>query len=135
MTRKEGGLAKGKKKNGADKKVPKTIAGVRVPKELRKAGHMVLDLAESPLAREIVAASFMAAVTAVASSRQGRAAVAGAADEAGDAAADAARKANIVKVALAAAGSEAGRRLLDVARGVDGEMKRKAKGGGRERGG
>ena len=125
--KKEGALAKGDKKKKQDKKVPKTIAGVRVPKELRKAGHMVLDLAESPLAREIVAASFMAAVTAVASSRQGRQAIAGAADEAGDAADEASRKANLVKVALTAAGSEAGRRLLDVARSVDGEMKRKPK--------
>ncbi len=120
-------MAKGEKKKKQDKKVPKTIAGVRVPKELRKAGHMVLDLAESPLAREIVAASFMAAVTAVASSRQGRQAIAGAAGEAADGADEAARKANLVKVALAAAGSEAGRRLLDVAKSVDGEMKRKTK--------
>lgn len=125
--REEGALAKGDKKKKPDKKVPKTIAGVRVPKELRKAGHMVLDLAESPLAREIVAASFMAAVTAVAGSRQGRQAIAGAADDAGDAAGEATRKANLVKVALVAAGSEAGRRLLDVAKGVDGEMKRKTK--------
>ena len=122
-------MAKGaKKKNkSGEAKLPKTIAGVRVPKELRKAGHLVRDLAESPLAREIVAASFMAAVTAVAGSRQGAAAMAGAAGEAGDAAADARRKANVVKVALAAAGSEAGRRLLDVARDVDGEMKRKSR--------
>ena len=125
--KREAVLAKGaKKKNkGGEAKLPKTIAGVRVPKELRKAGHLLRDLAESPLAREIVAASFMAAVTAVAGSRQGLAAVTGAAGEAG--AADARRKANVVKVALAAAGSEAGRRLLDVARDVDGEMKRKSR--------
>ena len=127
--KREAVLAKGaKKKNkGGEANLPKTIAGVRVPKELRKAGHLVRDLAESPLAREIVAASFMAAVTAVAGSRQGLAALTGAAGEAGDAAADARRKANVVKVALAAAGSEAGRRLLDVARDVDGEMKRKSR--------
>lgn len=129
----EGALAKGdkkKKKAGDGNKLPKTIAGVRVPRELRKAGHLVRDLAESPLAREIVAASFMAAVTAVAGSREGRAALTGAAGEAGDTASDAARKANLVKVALAAAGSEAGRRLLDVAKNVDGEMKRKTRGSG-----
>jgi hypothetical protein len=52
----------GKKKGSKAKlKVPKTVAGVKVPKDVRKAADPILRLAQSPLAADIAAAALTAA--------------------------------------------------------------------------
>ena len=55
-------------------KIPKRIAGVKLPKELRKTGEAILEKANSPAGREMLAAGLTmaaaAATAAVARSRQ-----------------------------------------------------------------
>lgn len=67
---------------------PKKIAGVKIPKALRKPGKKLQAMTASPFAREIVAAALVAAAGAIASNKRfrdkamdlGRKAYAGAAD-------------------------------------------------------
>ncbi len=102
----------GKKKGDKDK-LPKTIAGVKVPKELRKGGQFAKFM-NDPLVREIALAALAAGLAARTDARRAakRAAV-----EVGDAAEDAAgdigRGAGWVKAALGAAAVEAGRMVID----------------------
>lgn len=56
------------KKQGKTK-VPKAIAGVKVPKELRKAARALIELAQDPLAREIASAALVAAASVLATRR------------------------------------------------------------------
>ena len=55
-------------------KIPKRIAGVKLPKELRKTGEAILERANSPQGREMLAAGLTmaaaAATAAVARSRE-----------------------------------------------------------------
>ncbi len=55
-------------------KIPKRIAGVKLPKELRKTGEAILEKANSPQGREMLAAGLTmaaaAATAAVARSRE-----------------------------------------------------------------
>ena len=55
-------------------KIPKRIAGVKLPKELRKTGEAILEKANSPAGREMLAAGLTmaaaAATAAVARSRE-----------------------------------------------------------------
>ena len=51
-----------KKKDGP--KLPKRIGGVKLTKELRKAGGKLLDKANSPLGRELIAAGLTMAAAA-----------------------------------------------------------------------
>lgn len=46
-------------------KVPKQIAGVKVPKKVRKAGNKALQLADHPAALELAAAALSAAAVAL----------------------------------------------------------------------
>lgn len=93
-----------------NKKLPKKIAGVKVPKELRRAGDKLAKLAKEPLAREIALAALAAGLAARKDVRQ---AAKKAASEAGDAAEDAAQGKAWVSAALGAAVLEAGRRMLE----------------------
>lgn len=102
-------MAKGKK----EKKIPKRIAGVKVPKDLRKGGESLLSLINQPLAREIAVAAALAAVTA---SKDARRAAKKAREQAGDAAENVAEKVDWVGPAVAAAAAEVGRRLMDAHR-------------------
>jgi hypothetical protein len=106
-------MAKSKK----DKKIPKRIAGVKVPKDLRKGGESLLALVNQPLAREIAVA---AAIAAVAASKDARKAAKKAREEAGDVAEEAADKVDWVGPAVTAAAAEVGRRLVDAYRGKGG---------------
>lgn len=54
------------KKKKAKLKIPKEIAGVKVPKELRKKAKVAIALAESPVARELLAAGLTAVAAALA---------------------------------------------------------------------
>ncbi len=54
-------------------KLPKRIGGVKIPKELRQAGGAILDKANSPAGREMIAAGLtMAAAAATAAVRKQR---------------------------------------------------------------
>jgi hypothetical protein len=90
------------------KKLPKKIAGVKVPKELRKAGSRLAKLAEQPVAREIALAALAAGLAARKDAR--KAAKKAAAQTSGEIA----EGAGWVSAALGAAALEAGRRLVEV---------------------
>lgn len=53
-------------------KLPKRIAGIKLPKELRKSGAALLEKANSPIGREVIAAGITAVVAAAARSQAGR---------------------------------------------------------------
>lgn len=82
-------MAKGDRKanKGKDRvKVPKRIAGVKVPKSVRDAGKRALKLAEQPAVSETVAAALLAAAAALRdppATKRAAGAAAGAAGEAG----------------------------------------------------
>ncbi len=100
------------------KKIPKRIAGVKVPKKLRKTGDKVAALAADPVVREIALAAVAAGLAAREDTR--KKAKKAAAQAGGEAAGEAAW----VAAALSAAALEAGRR---VAKALDESA---AKGGG-----
>jgi|GEM_PF-3783285 len=102
-------MAKKKANKAAKDKLPKKVAGVKVPKELRKAGDQLARLAQEPLAREIALAALAAGLAA---RKDVRKAAKQAALEAGDAAEDAVQGRGWVSAALGAAAFEAGRRVL-----------------------
>ncbi|TFI56488.1 hypothetical protein E2493_20005 [Sphingomonas parva] len=51
----------GKKKT----KIPKQVAGIKVPKKLRKAGNKAVKLAQDPIVGEVVAAALLSAAAAL----------------------------------------------------------------------
>lgn len=65
-------MAKKAKKNGA--KLPKTIAGVKVPKPLRKRGGKVIEALNHPLVSDLAAAALLAAAAALRDNKGVRAA-------------------------------------------------------------
>ena len=95
-------------------KIPKKIAGVKVPKELRKAGKQLVKLAEEPRARDIALAALAAGLAARKDSRK---AAKQAALDAGD---EVASTPGWITAALAAAALEGGRRLLETVDEGDG---------------
>ena len=50
-------------------KVPKTIAGVKVPKKARKTANKALEMAENPLVRQVAIAALTAAAAALAENK------------------------------------------------------------------
>ena len=58
-------MAKKKNKKKDAKKLPKTIAGVKVPKQLRSAGKTAQKIAKNPIVSEAVIAGLTAAATAL----------------------------------------------------------------------
>lgn len=95
-------------------KIPKQIAGVKIPKSLRDGGKAAVKLAQNPVARELLSAGLMAAATAVAANSRARAAAANGGRDAADAVNDIATTAsdNAAKIGMAlvgAAGSAAQR--------------------------
>jgi hypothetical protein len=75
-----------KAKKGA--KLPRKVAGVKMPKKLRKATRAAVDLAREPVVAEIVAAALLSAAAALRGDKAAKAATSGA-----EAAAGAGRKA------------------------------------------
>ncbi len=53
-------------------KIPKRIAGVKIPKGLRDSGNAAVKLAQSPMARELLSAGLAAAAAAVAANTRAR---------------------------------------------------------------
>jgi hypothetical protein len=60
-------MAKDGKKKGGKKSnpIPKEIAGIKVPKELRKAGRKAVKLVQDPVVSEAVAAALLSAAAAL----------------------------------------------------------------------
>lgn len=95
---------------GKDKaKHPKVIAGVKVPKELRKAGAAAKDFINGPIGSDLVSAALIAAAASLSKSKAGKAVGRSAQDAASDTAEGAAAIGNSVKKALI----DAARHLLD----------------------
>ena len=55
-------MAKDEKKKN---KIPKQIAGIKLPKKLRKAGNKAVKLAQDPVVGEMVAAALLSAAAAL----------------------------------------------------------------------
>lgn len=97
----------GKKKKAKDK-LPKEIAGVKLPKKLRKIGGKAVKLAKEPAVSEVVAGALLAAAAAL---REGTAQKPAAA--AGDAAEDVKRQAGRLGESLKGIAIDLARRTLD----------------------
>jgi hypothetical protein len=82
-------MGKGKKDKAKGATLPKQVAGVKMPKKLRKATEKAIDLAREPVVAELVAAALLSAAAAL----RGDKAAAKAAQGGVAAAADAGRKA------------------------------------------
>lgn len=76
----------GKRKKG---KLPKEVLGVKVPKELRKAGEKLIEQAQGPAGRQAIAGALTAVVGAVATAALSREAARAAAPRPDDGASDA----------------------------------------------
>lgn len=98
-------------------KIPKKIAGVKVPKELRKSGEKLTKLAKDPVVREIALAAVAAGLASREETR--KKAKKKAAETGGNLSEDA----GWVAAALGAAALEAGRRVAQVIEETDGEGK------------
>lgn len=111
-------MAKDKSKRGGKSgmKIPKEIAGVRIPKALRDSGKVALKLAQTPAARELLSAGLLAAAAAVsAKSRSRNAGAAATTDPAAnlaDVANMAADNAGKIGAAFVSAASEAAQRFF-----------------------
>jgi hypothetical protein len=62
-------MAKNKDKKGKKARAPKAVAGVKLPKKLRKPIGQAVEWLQSPLAKEIVAAALVAAASALVTRR------------------------------------------------------------------
>lgn len=52
-----------KGKSGSDApRIPKRVAGVKLPKELRKSGNLLIETANSPIGREVLVSGLMAVI-------------------------------------------------------------------------
>jgi hypothetical protein len=107
----DGDASMGKKAKAT--KLPKTIAGVKIPKKLRKKGGSLSQLLENPTARMIAADALIALAGALAGNRSTRLAVAGAGQDAVEAGAHAAGR-----------GGDAMRGVAEVATGLVAEAAR-----------
>src|SRR5262249_10579078 len=87
-------VAKRKKAEAQEASLPKRLAGVKIPKELRRQAHHLAELARHPLVKEIVAAGLVAlAATVREGKRDGAARVKKKVADAAEAAASAATEA------------------------------------------
>lgn len=64
-------MAKNKKR-----RIPKRVAGIKVPKDLRKTAEQVLDLADNPAVRQLASAALMSAAAALTEKQAARRAAA-----------------------------------------------------------
>ena len=105
-------MAKNDKKKG---KLPKEVGGIKVPKQLRKAGNKAMKLAKDPVVSEVVAAALLSAAAALREKKDPKVvpAAAGAADAAADAAEGAKRQANKLSDSLKVLAIDLARRALD----------------------
>jgi hypothetical protein len=111
-------MAKKKGRKGEKDKLPKKIAGVKVPKELRKSGSGIAKLAQEPLVRELALAALAAGLAARKDARRAAKKAAREAGDAPDGAGAGATETSVegagwVKAALGAAAIEAGKIVVD----------------------
>ena len=91
-------------------KIPKEVAGVKIPKGVRKAGKAAAELAQQPIVGEFVAAALTAAAASlVAQSKAGKAVR----SEAADSASETVKEASAIGAAVKRALLDAARELLD----------------------
>ena len=91
-------------------KLPKKIAGVKVPKKLRKSGNKLIEVANTPAGRELLAAGLIAAGAALAKAQKQKRH--NAAEPAGDPAERGAEVAGQLGAAMGAAANAALDRLF-----------------------
>ncbi len=108
-------------KKAKAKKLPKSIAGVKIPKKLRRQGGGILGLLESPTGRALAADALIAVAGVLAGNDRSRQAVVGAGADAAEAGAHAAGRTGdaVLGVAEVASGlmAEAARHVLPTALG------------------
>ncbi|WP_332811684.1 hypothetical protein [Sphingomonas sp.] len=110
---KKGKQTKGQKTKGRAGKVPKEIAGIKLPKELRKAVAPIVDWAErNPLVTDAIAAALLAGATALADNKGAKKAAKAAGAGAGAAAVKAGKGSERIGLALAVAAGEIATRLF-----------------------
>jgi hypothetical protein len=112
---KKGKKTKGKETKGKTGKVPKEIAGIKLPKELRKAVAPIVEWAErNPLVTDAIAAALLAGATALADNKGTKKAAkaAGAGAGAAAAAVKAGKGSERIGLALAVAAGEIATRLF-----------------------
>lgn len=85
------------KKKDRQVKLPKQVAGVKVPKKLRKIGGKALELAQQPVVSEIAAAALLAAAKALRDGAPAKGSAKAAGNAAGKAAGEAKDKAAEVR--------------------------------------
>ena len=91
-------------------KLPKRVAGVKIPKQLRKAGKAAMDLAQQPVVGEFVAAALTAAAASLMKDTKAGKAVR---RETSDAAEEGAEQVSAIGGAVKKALLDAARELLD----------------------
>jgi len=106
----------GKAGKSAKTKIPKQIAGVKIPKSLRDSGKAAIKLSQNPAARELLSAGLMAAATAIAANSRARKAAMDSGQQAKDAMGDAVHSASDsatkIGAALVGAASVAAQRFF-----------------------
>lgn len=93
-------------------KLPKKIAGVKIPKKVRKSGGKLLKVANTPAGRELIAAGLLAAGGALARAQQARRGETDTGEHATDPAERGAQMAGQIGAAVTAAASAALDRLF-----------------------
>jgi hypothetical protein len=131
---------KSNKTKGKAGKVPKEIAGIKLPKELRKAVAPIVDWAErNPLVTDAIAAALLAGATALADNKGAKKAAKAAGAGAGAAAVKAGKGSERIGLALAVAAGEIATRLFADSGGREEEDKpredRPSRGEGKPSGG
>jgi len=91
-------------------KLPKEVAGVKIPKKLRKAGSAAMDLAQQPIVGELVAAALTAAAASLMKDTKAGRAVR---REAADATSEGIKEASAIGTAVKQVLLDAARELLD----------------------
>jgi hypothetical protein len=91
-------------------KLPKEVAGVKIPKKLRKAGSAAMDLAQQPIVGELVAAALTAAAASLMKDTKAGKTVR---REAADATSETIREASAIGTAVKQVLLDAARELLD----------------------
>lgn len=93
-------------------KLPKEVGGIKVPKQLRKAGNKAMKLAKDPMVSEVVAAALLSAAAAL-RERKDPKVVPAAAGAAAHAAEGAKRQGNKLSDSLKVLAIDLARRALD----------------------
>lgn len=93
-------------------KIPKKVAGVKVPKQLRKAGKQAMKVVKDPVLSEVVAAALLSAAAALKETKDPKV-VPAAAGAASDAAEGAKKQAGKLSDALKVLAVDLARRAID----------------------